>query len=96
MCILKDVIIIIEINDSYYQNLFPKNSLYSYATLVTATPVNAKVYKKVILVNIDSFNHFKVKEPIIPFGTKYEELENMIYIHRIMLSLKILQTPTII
>ena len=75
MCILKDVIIIIEINDSYYQNLFPKNSLYSYATLVTATPVNAKVYKKVILVNIDSFNHFKVKEPVIPFGTKYEELE---------------------
>ena len=75
MCILKDVIIIIEINDSYYQNLFPKNSLYSYATLVSATPVNAKVYKKVILVNIDSFNHFKVKEPVIPFGTKYEELE---------------------
>ena len=75
MCILKDVIIIIEINDSYYQNLFPKNSLYSYATLVSATSVNAKVYKKVILVNIDSFNHFKVKEPIIPFGTKYEELE---------------------
>lgn len=75
MCILKDVIIIIEINDSYYQNLFPKNSLYSYATLVSATSVNAKVYKKVILVNIDSFNHFKVKEPVIPFGTKYEELE---------------------
>ena len=75
MCILKDVIIIIEINDSYYQNLFPKNSLYSYATLVSATPVNTEVYKKVILVNIDSFNHFKVKEPVIPFGTKYEELE---------------------
>ena len=75
MCILKDVIIIIEINDSYYQNLFPKNSLYSYATLVSATSVNAKVYKKVILVNIDSFNHFKVKEPVIPCGTKYEELE---------------------
>ena len=75
MCILKDVIIIIEIIDSYYQNLFPKNSLYSYATLVSATSVNAKVYKKVILVNIDSFNHFKVKEPVIPFGTKYEELE---------------------
>ena len=75
MCILKDVIIIIEINDSYYQNLFPKNSLYSYATLVSATSVNTEVYKKVILVNIDSFNHFKVKEPIIPFGTKYEELE---------------------
>ena len=75
MCILKDVIIIIEINDSYYQNLFPKNSLYSYATLVSSTSVNTEVYKKVILVNIDSFNHFKVKEPIIPFGTKYEELE---------------------
>ena len=75
MCILKDTIIIIEINDSYYQNLFPKNSLYSYATLVSSTSVNAKVYKKVILVNIDSFNHFKVKEPVIPFGTKYEELE---------------------
>ena len=75
MCILKDVIIIIEINDSYYQNLFPKNSLYSYATLVSSTSVNTEVYKKVILVNIDSFNHFKVKEPVIPFGTKYEELE---------------------
>ena len=75
MCILKDVIIIIEINDSYYQNLFPKNSLYSYATLVSATSVNTEVYKKVILVNIDSFNHFKVNEPVIPFGTKYEELE---------------------
>ena len=75
MCILKDVIIIIEINDSYYQNLFPKNSLYSYATLVSATSVNAKVYKKVILVNIDSFNHFKVKEPILTFTTSCKELE---------------------
>ena len=75
MCILKDVIIIIEINDSYYQNLFPKNSLYSYATLVSATPVNVEVYKKVILVNIDSFNHFKVKEPILTFTTSCKELE---------------------
>ena len=75
MCILKDIIIIIEINDSYYQNLFRKNALYSYATLVSAIPVNTEVYKKVILVNIDSFNHFKVQKPIIPFGTKYEELE---------------------
>ena len=62
-------------SDSYYQNLFRKNALYSYATLVSAIPVNTEVYKKVILVNIDSFNHFKVQEPIIPFGTKYEELE---------------------
>ena len=75
MCILKDTIIIIEINDSYYQNLFRKNSLYSYATLVSATPVNVEVYKKVILVNIDSFNHFKVKEPILTFTTSCKELE---------------------
>ena len=75
MCILKDVIIIIEINDSYYQNLFRKNSLYSYATLVSSTLVNAEVYKKVILVNIDSFNHFKVKEPILTFTTSCKELE---------------------
>ena len=75
MCILKDVIIIIEINDSYYQNLFPKNSLYSYATLVSATPVNTEVYKKVILVNIDSFNHFKVKEPVLTFTTSCKELK---------------------
>ena len=75
MCILKDVIIIIEINDSYYQNLFPKNSLYSYATLVSATSVNTEVYKKVILVNIDSFNHFKVKEPVLTFTTSCKELK---------------------
>ena len=75
MCILKDTIIIIEINDSYYQNLFRKNSLYSYATLVSSTLVNAEVYKKVILVNIDSFNHFKVKEPILTFTTSCKELE---------------------
>ena len=75
MCILKDVIIIIEINDSYYQNLFPKNSLYSYATLVSATPVNTEVFKKVILVNIDSFNHFKVKEPVLTFTTSCKELK---------------------
>jgi len=75
MCILKDVIIIIEINDSYYQNLFPKNSLYSYATLVSATSVNTEVYKKVILVNIDSFNHFKVKEPLLTFTTSCKELK---------------------
>ena len=37
--------------------------------------MNTEVYKKVFLVNIDNFNHFKVKEPVIPFGTKYEELE---------------------
>ena len=75
MCILKDTIIIIEINDSYYQNLFRKNSLYSYATLVSSTLVNTEVYKKVILVNIDSFNHFKVKEPILTFTTSCKELE---------------------
>ena len=75
MCILKDTTIIIEINDSYYQNLFRKNSLYSYATLVSSTLVNAEVYKKVILVNIDSFNHFKVKEPILTFTTSCKELE---------------------
>ena len=75
MCILKDVIIIIEINDSYYQNLFPKNSLYSYATLVSSTSVNTEVYKKVILVNIDSFNHFKVKEPVLTFTTSCKELK---------------------
>ena len=75
MCILKDIIIIIEINDSYYQNLFRKNALYSYATLVSAIPVNTEVYKKVILVNIDSFNHFKVKEPILTFTTSCKELK---------------------
>ena len=36
MCILKDAIIIIEVNDNYYQNLFRKNSLYAYTTLVSA------------------------------------------------------------
>ena len=75
MCILKDTIIIIEVNDNYYQNLFKKNALYAYATLVSSIPVNTGEYKKVILVNIDSFNHFKVKEPLIPFKTKYKELE---------------------
>ena len=75
MCILKDAIIIIEVNDNYYQNLFRKNSLYAYTTLVSAIPINVEKYKRVILINIDSFNHFKVEEPIIPFGTKYKELE---------------------
>ncbi len=75
MCILRDTIIIIEVNDSYYQNLFRKNSLYAYATLVSSIPVNAKEYKKVILVNIDSFNHFKVEEPILTFTTRCKELE---------------------
>lgn len=75
MCILSNTIIIIEINDSYYQNLFRKNALYAYATLVSSIPVNAEEYKKVILVNIDSFNHFKAKEPILTFTTRYKELE---------------------
>lgn len=75
MCILSNTIIIIEINDSYYQNLFRKNALYAYATLVSSIPVNAEEYKKVILVNIDSFNHFKAKEPILTFTTKYKDLE---------------------
>ena len=48
MCILKDAIIIIEVNDNYYQNLFRKNSLYAYTTLVSAIPVNVKKYKRVI------------------------------------------------
>ncbi len=65
----------IKVNNSYYQNLFRKNSLYAYATLVSSIPVNAKEYKKVILVNIDSFNHFKVKEPILTFTTRCKELE---------------------
>ena len=65
----------IKVNNSYYQNLFRKNSLYAYATLVSSIPVNAEEYKKVILVNIDSFNHFKVKEPILTFTTRCKELE---------------------
>ena len=37
--------------------------------------MNTEVYKKVILVSIDSFNHFKVKEPILTFTTSCKELE---------------------
>ena len=58
--------IIVEMNQFYTHDIFDKNSLYAMSRIVETTQPK-KVYGNIILINIDNFNLFEEKEPIIEF-----------------------------
>ena len=69
--------IIVEMNASYYPNLYRKNTSYAFANYIEHTPISsAKTnYPNIILVNIDSVKHFKTNKPVSIFEIRNDEGE---------------------
>ena len=65
--------IIIEMNQFPSKNIFEKNTSYGFSLLSEIVPVGSKDYPKVYIINIDCFNKFKTKSPIIRFKLRDEE-----------------------
>ena len=62
--------IILEMNKDYYNGLFEKNSSYAYNLINITTSINNKrVYPRVILINIDNFNHYNTDKALLHFMT---------------------------
>ena len=62
--------IILEMNKDYYNGLFEKNTSYAYNLINITTSINNKrVYPRVILINIDNFNHYNTDKVLLHFMT---------------------------
>ena len=59
-----ELIIIIEMNKFFREDLFKEKSDYALNCITRCTKENGK-YTKVILINIDNFNAFNTTEPIV-------------------------------
>ena len=72
--------IIVEINGSYDKNQFTKNTEYAFSVKVETTK-SKKKYSKVFLINIDNYNKFNTKEPLLHFKLRDEfgHIENESY-----------------
>lgn len=83
--------IIVEMNQYNTGNLFSKNTAYAFSVIIEGTHKNIKEYPKVILINIDNFNPFKTKKPILDFKIRDEEghVETKMYesIHLVLANL---------
>ncbi len=78
--VANDTYIIVEINRSYDKHIFEKNASYAYSILLSKIKPRPLFYPKIVLVNIDAFNHFKRKEPLLKFESKDDEtLEHGLY-----------------
>lgn len=73
--------IILEMNQQYALNLFEKNTSYAFTLANINTKVSDKEYPAIILVNIDNFNYYKTRKPILHFQLKDQEghIENTMY-----------------
>ena len=59
--------IIVEINGSgTNREIFKKNSEYAFSIIVETTTSSSK-YANIILINIDNFNRYKSKRPILTY-----------------------------
>ena len=80
--------IIVEMNQYKTDVIFPKNSMYVMSRIVENTNAGDTLYQKFILINIDNFNAFKTKKPLLTFLIRDEEghIENELYksIHLIL------------
>jgi predicted nucleic-acid-binding Zn-ribbon protein len=68
--------IILECNQYKTDELYVKNTSYAFSIISEIIPIDAKAsidYPYVILVNIDNFNAFKTKRPILHFKLRDEE-----------------------
>ena len=83
--------IIVEMNQYKTMNTFEKNSMYAMSRIVESTSKKMNKYPRIILINIDNFNEYKTKRPIIEFKIRDEEgnVENKLYqsIHLILANL---------
>ncbi len=72
--------IIIEMNQYYTPNIINKNIDYTFSDIVQNIKINNR-YIKVYLINIDNFNKFKRKDPILYFelSNKYGDIESEMY-----------------
>lgn len=72
--------IIVEMNQYDTPNIFRKNTEYAFSEIVGTTRSKNR-YGKVYLVNIDNFNRFHRKDPILRFelSNKYGDIENDMY-----------------
>lgn len=70
-------ILIVEMNQFYQENLFERNTSYVMEVLLHHIKTNEKVYPKVFLINIDNFNYYHTKKPILYFRN-YEMEEKII------------------
>ena len=52
---------------------FCKNIEYTFARIVENPRINSKKYPKIILINIDNFNHFHTNKPIMEFKIRDED-----------------------
>ena len=81
--------IIVEMNQQDTDTLFDKNALYVMSRIVENTKGGKEIqYQKYILINIDNFNSFETKRPILTFLVRDEEghIEHNLYtsIHLIL------------
>ncbi len=80
--------IIVEMNQVKTSNTFSKNSVYTMSRIIESTNKNMKKYPEIFLINIDNFNEYKTKKPLINFKIRDEEgnIENNLYnsIHLIL------------
>jgi predicted transposase/invertase (TIGR01784 family) len=73
--------IILEMNRQYDKNMFEKNTSYAFSIINESIKIGKKKYPIIILINIDNFNHFHTKEPILHFKLRDEfgNVENELY-----------------
>lgn len=65
--------IIVEMNQYSKTNIFNKNTSYAFSIIIESTSIKMKKYPKTLLINIDAFNHFKTKKPVLKFKIRDEE-----------------------
>ncbi len=65
--------IIVEMNQTFQRNIFHKNMAYAFSVVIETMEENIIKYPKVILINIDDFNHFKTDKPLLRFNIQDEE-----------------------
>ena len=73
--------IIVEMNRSNNINIFEKNVRYAFALIDRTTKEGENNYSKVLLLNIDKFNKYHTRKPIIDFKIRSEDgiIESNIY-----------------
>ncbi len=73
--------IILEMNQYPTDTIFDKNASYAFSVLSESIPIRTEKYPFIFLINLDHFNRFHTKEPILHFLLRDEEghIETRIY-----------------
>ena len=75
----KNFRIIVELNPTYYPNVYRKSASYAFANYIEYTPIGTDtkttIYPNIVLVNIDVVKHFKTNDPVSVFEIRNKEGE---------------------